>query len=102
MIQKAQDEGSPLHGTYAFDKFLEMKGYRKPEERAVPKFLSFGHLIKKAETPQKNNGEKEEPRFPSENLKKLQEDKIKQFKKALHLPPIRSDMKIPHPSYLNF
>uniref|UniRef100_A0A6J0URV2 Protein FAM47E n=1 Tax=Pogona vitticeps TaxID=103695 RepID=A0A6J0URV2_9SAUR len=30
-IQKAQDEGSPLHGTYAFEKFLEMKGYRKPE-----------------------------------------------------------------------
>ncbi|XP_025031631.1 protein FAM47E-like [Python bivittatus] len=31
IIQKVMSEHSPLHGTYAFEHFLEMKGYRKPK-----------------------------------------------------------------------
>ncbi|XP_066488370.1 protein FAM47E [Tiliqua scincoides] len=30
MLKKAKKEETSRHGTYAFDRFLEMKGYRKP------------------------------------------------------------------------
>ncbi|XP_062991587.1 protein FAM47E [Elgaria multicarinata webbii] len=30
-VQKDEEEEMPLHGTYAFERFLEKKGYRKPK-----------------------------------------------------------------------
>ncbi|XP_054846360.1 protein FAM47E-like [Eublepharis macularius] len=29
-VEKIEEEAKPLHGIYAFDEFLELKGYRKP------------------------------------------------------------------------
>uniref|UniRef100_A0A8D0BMW7 Uncharacterized protein n=1 Tax=Salvator merianae TaxID=96440 RepID=A0A8D0BMW7_SALMN len=31
IIQKDEEDAKPLHGTYAFERFLERKGYKKPE-----------------------------------------------------------------------
>ncbi|XP_029142221.1 protein FAM47E-like [Protobothrops mucrosquamatus] len=48
IVQKAEAElESPLHGTYAFEQFLERKGYRKPQ--FLLQMLAAGHSDKIAE-----------------------------------------------------
>ncbi|XP_032080203.1 protein FAM47A-like [Thamnophis elegans] len=48
IVQKAEaDLESSLHGTYAFDQFLETKGYRKPQ--FLLQMLAAGHSDKIAE-----------------------------------------------------
>ncbi|XP_053260324.1 protein FAM47E-like isoform X1 [Podarcis raffonei] len=80
------EEASGFHAIYAFEQFLDRKGYRKPQGKAVCKPKRFGDLTGKTKT--KKTGAKDLNRSSSENLKELHEAKLEEFKKSVCFPPI--------------
>ncbi|KAH0615772.1 hypothetical protein JD844_026244 [Phrynosoma platyrhinos] len=91
-IPKDQTEEMPLHGTYAFEQFLETKGYRKPAGKAVTKSKRSAKTLSKETTSMSVAEESKERQSAPDIMDLLYEAKIEALKKRLHLPPVSSHM----------
>ncbi|XP_062837313.1 protein FAM47E isoform X2 [Anolis carolinensis] len=91
-----QADEVPLHGTYAFEQFLEKKGYRKPAVKADTRAKSFATLLRETQAlmsqTSANEEERKESLPSSEILDMMFETKIGNVKRSLNLPPISSHM----------